>query len=413
MARGGTPPIGTDMDAADETAKDMSVRPIVLLSMAGFCAMAVLRVSEPILPEVAHEFGTTVGIASIMATAFALAYGVCQVFSGPFGDRYGKFLIITIALAASTIMVTATAWSDSLTMLAWLRFATGAATAAVIPLSLAYIGDIVPYERRQHVLARYITGTILGLMFGQAAGGLIIELAGWRSVFLVMGGLYAVMTVLCFFELRSARVDRRRNQMSVRVKNVLAQYRSIVTRPHAKRVLLTVFLEGFFLYGGVAYLGAFLRHKFAIDYATIGLLLAGFGIGGLSYILASRPIIRILGESGMVSLGGVSALAGYLMMILLPDWQFAALGNFLLGFGFSMLHNTLQTNATQMAPDSRGSAVSLFAFSLFLGQASGVALLGPVVDGFGYTPAFIACGLGMLCLGLWFGRRLKTQPNEP
>ena len=401
------------MDAADETAKNMSVRPIVLLSMAGFCAMAVLRVSEPILPEVAHEFGTTVGIASIMATAFALAYGVCQVFSGPFGDRYGKFLIITIALAASTIMVTATAWADSLTMLAWLRFATGAATAAVIPLSLAYIGDIVPYERRQHVLARYITGTILGLMFGQAAGGLIIELAGWRSVFLVMGGLYAVMTVLCFFELRSARVDRRRNQMPVRVKNVLAQYRSIVTRPHAKRVLLTVFLEGFFLYGGVAYLGAFLRHKFAIDYATIGLLLAGFGIGGLSYILASRPIIRILGESGMVSLGGVCALAGYLMMILLPDWQFAALGNFLLGFGFSMLHNTLQTNATQMAPDSRGSAVSLFAFSLFLGQASGVALLGPVVDGFGYTPAFIACGLGMLCLGLWFGRRLKTQPNEP
>jgi MFS family permease len=85
------------MDAADETANNTSVRPIVLLSMAGFCAMAVLRVSEPILPEVAHEFGTTVGIASIMATAFALAYGVCQVFSGPFGDRYGKFLIITVA----------------------------------------------------------------------------------------------------------------------------------------------------------------------------------------------------------------------------------------------------------------------------------------------------------------------------
>ncbi len=395
------------MGAAENTAERVSVRPIVLLSMASFCAMAVLRVSEPILPEVAQEFGTTVGAASIMATAFALAYGVCQIFSGPFGDRYGKFLIITISLAAATVMVTATALADSLSILAWLRFATGAATAAVIPLSLAYIGDIVPYERRQQVLARYITGTILGLMFGQAAGGLIIELAGWRSVFLVMGGLYALMTALCILELRSVRVDRRKSPVPVRIKNVLAQFRSIAIRPHPKRVLLTVFLEGFFLYGGVAYLGAFLRHKFAIDYATIGLLLSGFGIGGLCYILASRPIIRLLGESGMVRLGGCSALTGYLMLILLPAWQFAALGNFLLGFGFFMLHNTLQTNATQMAPDSRGSAVSLFAFSLFLGQASGVALLAPVVDGFGYTPAFIACGVGMLCLGLWFGSRLR------
>lgn len=400
------------MNATDNTAGKVSVRPIVLLSMAGFCAMALQRASEPLLPEIAHEFGTTVGVAAIIATAFALAYGVCQVFSGPFGDRYGKFLTITIALATTSVIVTATAWADSLTMLAWLRFVMGAATAAVIPLSLAYIGDIVPYEQRQQVLARYITGSLLGVMFGQAVGGLIIDLAGWRSVFLVMGGLYGVMTTLCILELRSGRVDRRTGTVPVRVKSVLAQYAAIVARPHPRLVLMTVFFEGFFLYGGIAYLGAFLRHKFAIDYATIGMLLAGFGIGGLSYILASRPIIRTLGESGMVRLGGVSALTGYLVMILLPDWQFAVLGNFLLGFGFSMLHNTLQTNATQMAPDSRGSAVSLFAFSLFLGQACGVALLGPIVDGYGYTPAFVACGAGMLCIGLWFGHRLKARPNE-
>ncbi len=400
------------MDAADKTAGKVNVRPIVLLSMAGFCAMAAQRASEPMLPEIAHEFGTTVGVAAVIATTFALAYGVCQIFSGPFGDRYGKFLTITIALGTTTVIVTATAWADSLSTLAWLRLATGAATGAVIPLSLAYIGDIVPYEQRQQVLARYITGSLLGVMFGQAAGGLLIDLAGWRSVFLLMGVLYAVMTVLCIFELRSGRVDRRTGTLPIRAKNVLAQYAAIVARPHPRVVLLSVYLEGFFLYGGVAYLGAFLRHKFAIDYVTIGLLLSGFGIGGLTYILASRPIIRTLGERGMVSLGGLCALAGYLMVILLPDWHFVALGNFLLGFGFSMLHNTLQTNATQMAPDSRGSAVSLFAFSLFLGQASGVAVLGPVVDGIGYTPAFIACGVGMLCLGLWFGHRLKVRPKE-
>ena len=55
----------------------------------------------------------------------------------------------------------------------------------------------------------------------------------------------------------------------------------------------------------------------------------------------------------------------------------------LIGLGFYMLHNTLQTNATQMAPEARGLAVSLFAFALFTGQSVGVALAAPVMDRYG------------------------------
>jgi len=55
-----------------------------------------------------------------------------------------------------------------------------------------------------------------------------------------------------------------------------------------------------------------------------------------------------------------------------------------IGAGFYMLHNTLQTNATQMAPAARGLAISLFAFCYFLGQAAGVAACGWAVDEFGY-----------------------------
>jgi predicted MFS family arabinose efflux permease len=383
-----------------------SIRPIVLLSMASFCSMAVLRVAEPLLPEVAAEFETTAGAASIIATAFAFAYGIFQVFYGPLGDRFGKFRVITIATTAATVAVSATALADSLPALAWLRFGAGAVTAAVIPLSIAYIGDIVPYEARQQVLARFITGTILGLMFGQVAGGVIMEYFGWRSVFLILGGIYVLVTALLFIELRSPRVDRRRSAAPVRLGRTVSTYVAIMQQPHPRRVLIAVFLEGFLLYGGIAYLAAFLRQRFGIDYGTIGLLFAGFGGGGILYILISRPVIRRLGEAGMVLCGGVLVLAGFALMVALRDWPLAALANFLLGFGFFLVHNTLQTNATQMAPDARGSAVSLFAFCLFLGQAFGVATLGLVVDRAGYVPAFILCGGGMLILGWLFGRTL-------
>lgn len=397
------------MIATGATVEPYSVRPIVLLSMASFCSMATMRVAEPLLPEVAREFATTPGVASIIATAFALAYGVCQVLYGPLGDRFGKVLVITLAMCAATVAVAATALADSLSTLAWMRFAAGAATAAVIPLSLAYIGDIAPYEGRQQILARYITGAILGLMFGQVAGGVIMEFLGWRNVFLVMGALYATMTILLAVELRSPRVDRRRLSTPIRPAQVLSNYFGAMRRPHPRKVLIAVFLEGALLYGGLAYIGAFLHRDFGIDYATVGLLLAGFGVGGLVYILASRAVIRRFGESGMVRIGGLLVMLGFTALAALQDWRLSAVSNFVLGLGFFMFHNTLQTNATQMSPDARGSAVSLFAFCLFMGQASGVALLGPVVDGFGYTPAFVACGLGMSALGLWFGRRLRNR----
>jgi predicted MFS family arabinose efflux permease len=77
-----------------------------------------------------------------------------------------------------------------------------------------------------------------------------------------------------------------------------------------------------------------------------------------------------------------------------------------IGLGFYMLHNTLQTNATQMAPETRGLAISLFAFCLFSGQSVGVALAAPVMDRYGARPIFLVASAVILMLGLWFRRRL-------
>jgi predicted MFS family arabinose efflux permease len=74
-----------------------------------------------------------------------------------------------------------------------------------------------------------------------------------------------------------------------------------------------------------------------------------------------------------------------------------------------MFHNTLQTNATQMAPEARGLAVSLFAFFLFIGQSIGVALAAPFVDRFGAPPIYLAAAVLLPLTALWFRRRLTTR----
>jgi predicted MFS family arabinose efflux permease len=76
-----------------------------------------------------------------------------------------------------------------------------------------------------------------------------------------------------------------------------------------------------------------------------------------------------------------------------------------------MLHNTLQINATQMAPERRGAAVSAFASCFFLGQSLGVGIAGIIADQLGTVPVLVLGAVGMLCVGLNFSRLQQKKAS--
>jgi len=108
--------------------------------------------------------------------------------------------------------------------------------------------------------------------------------------------------------------------------------------------------------------------------------------------------------------GGVIVMLGFLLLAGAPWWQTAPLACTLLGFGYYMVHNTLQTNATQMLPQARSTAVAGFSSTLFLGQSAGVALAAPLVDRAGAVPVFVLAALLWPALALWI--RIKLSGRE-
>jgi MFS transporter, YNFM family, putative membrane transport protein len=388
--------------------QQVPTRSIILLAMAGFASQAQVRVMDSLLPQVANDLHTTVGAAAMVVTAYAITHGSIQLIIGPVGDRFGKYRTVAFACVIGTVLVALCGLVSTLSQLALARLATGAAAGWVIPISMAYVGDVTPPERLQPILARYLSGQILGQLFGQAAGGVLGDLMGWRNVYFVLAGMFALAAAGLIFEL-SVNPQTRAVTQGKGGRGMIADYGLVLSNQFARIVILAAFFEGALAWGAFAYIGADLHLRFGLTYTLVGLTVGCFGIGGLLYAGLVKILVRRLGQIGLAIGGSLVLAAAYVTLAGSPAWWLAPLATTAIGLGFYMLHNTLQTNATQMTPEARGTAVALFSSALYVGQTAGVALGALVIDRLGAIPLFLGTAAALPALALWFAGELKRR----
>jgi len=379
-----------------------------LISLAAFSSMASMRVCDPMLVVLAQEFQVSVGEASRVISAFAVAYGCLQLFYGPLGDRIGKLRVIHAAVLACAVFSAITAIASDFHLLVLARAAMGASAAGIIPLSMAWLGDQVSYEHRQETLARLMSATVTGMMAGQWFGGWAAESLGWRSAFIVLSCMFALACVLLFVRMGPQRRASPLQAQGSYWQQALSGL-ALLRVARVRWVLTVTALEGAMAFGTLAFVPSQLVQHFELSAALAGGLMALYGVGGLLYSQMARRWLGWFGERGLARLGSALVAVGLLLLA----WGFhpvlAAVGCMAAGLGFYMLHNTLQTQATQMAPHARGSAVTLFACLLFFGQSGGVLLVAQTVDHGGLEWAYTACALGMLVLGTLIARQVKGK----
>lgn len=155
-----------------------------------------------------------------------------------------------------------------------------------------------------------------------------------------------------------------------------------------------------FVFGGLAYLASSLIDRFRIPEAAAGLMLTGFGLGGLLYSLSVKRLVARIGELGILLLGGSLLGVSFSAIGLTPTWWLFLPFVVVLGTGYYTMHGTLQTRATEIAPEMRATAISLFAFFFFMGQAAGPQLLGAIIKSNGYPAAFVTAGVGLFAVAV-------------
>ncbi|MDH5265388.1 MAG: MFS transporter [Betaproteobacteria bacterium] len=372
-------------------------RTIVLLSLAAFASAASMRVMDALLVRLSGEYGIGLASASNVVTVFAIVYGLLQLVFGPLGDRHGKLRVIAVACGASAAASLACALAPTYATLLLARAAAGASCACVIPLSMAWIGDVTPYESRQGVLARFLLGQIIGLSGGAALGGFAAESAFWQWPFAAIALWFVVVGVLL-----GRAAWRQPSGAHAAGGHLVANLLEVLRTPGVPLVVVTVFLEGVVLLGGLAFVATHLNQVRGAPMPVAGAMFFAVSAGGVAFAFFARRIVPVLGEARLAAAGTAVVVLSVLGIAWAPSLAAAPLTCFGAGLGFYMLHNTLQTNATQMAPTRRGAAVALFASLFFLGQSAGVALAGRLAEEIGTAWTLTLSALALLPVGLGF-----------
>ena len=310
--------------------------------------------------------------------------------------------------SAATSLLCALAIGHSTLLAA--RLLAGVSSAAVIPLAMAWIGDAIPFEQRQPILARFLIGQISGFAIGVWAGGFAADHLDWRTPFAAVALVFFIVA-LALQGVRNrlpANADRTSPAVSGAViGRITREFHAVFVKPWARVVLLSVCLEGAFVFGPMAFLASHLHLRFAMPMSSVGAMVMLFAVGGMAFALFARTIVWRLGERALVASGAMLVFVSMLALAVGPLWWWAIPACAVLGLGFYMMHSTLQTHATQMAPERRGAAVAAFSACFFLGQSIGVGLAGLLLQHVGSAAIICSGAAGTVGVAWNFNRQRK------
>jgi predicted MFS family arabinose efflux permease len=372
--------------------------------------MTIQRICDAMLPELSRVFNVSITEVSQVVWMFAVVYGASQLFYGPMGDRLGKLRIVTYATLGCSLASLVAVFAGTLSALVMARVVMALCAAAIIPLSMAWIGDAVPYEQRQETLAKVGLGTTMGLVTGQLMGGLLTDTLGWRWAFVLLTVLFSVVAALMYANLKQQPVLATTTDHGEQNRAAfLGQALLILADPWSRYILLIACAEGAAGFGVLAIIASHLHQMLGLSLTLSGAIVAMFGLGGVAYMALARPMISRFGEIGLAQVGGCVMGVSLTVLGFSTWWPLTPWVSLTAGFGFFMFHNTMQANATQMSPKARGTAVSLFSVSLFVGQALGVLLAANLIALVGSGTVVAMGGGGITLLGLLLARGLRQR----
>jgi MFS family permease len=155
------------------------------------------------LPDIASDTGGGVAASSWLVTGYVVALLVLGPFAGRLGDRVGRRRVVLAGLAWFAAASTLAAAAPSLPLLVVGRVMQAAAGSLVLPNGMAILRTTLPAGRRAAGFGAVAAVFGVAAAAGPALGGLVVDVFGWRAIFLVNLPVVAAATVMVLWVIRA------------------------------------------------------------------------------------------------------------------------------------------------------------------------------------------------------------------
>lgn len=365
----------------------------------------------PSLPDIVADFGRSDSSAGFIVAAGSLPGIVVAPAIGLAADRYGRRNVLTPCLLAFSVFGLGAASAPTFELLVVARLLQGFGTAGLINLAVVLISDHWEGVERTALIGRNAAVLTLGLAVGPPLGGVVAEVAGWRTSLL----LYAVGLPAAASVWRILPDDRP--TASSPVLDQLRGTRVALRNPVVLATLGSGVLVFVMIFGG--FLTAFpvhLEQQFGLGAGARGVMIAvpalsscliAFNLGRLRRRFPLKLLLVIAGCTYVVAFAGIAA-SGVLSGIVLAGVVY--------GIGEGVFIPSLQDAVAEAAPpEQRGAVFAVWVGAARLGQTLGPLLVAGVLTFTTTTGVFVlASGLAfVLLLAQIFGPVGRTADPGP
>jgi predicted MFS family arabinose efflux permease len=378
-----------------ETEPVLSRALLTLMAVATGAVVANLYYAQPLLHQMARDFRQGPGLTSLIVTCSQVGYAAGLLLVVPLGDLTARRVLVTRIFVVVALALVGCALAPTLWWFGAASVTVGAASVAgqvMIPLA----ADLAPEARRGRVVARMMSGLLVGVLLARTISGLMAQLAGWRSVYWLSAGLMVLCAAVLW---RSLPPERPRPHSSygrlVRSSLELLAQEAVLRRR--------------------AWHGACAFAAFSVLWTTIAFLLSSEpyrysnGVIGLFGLVGAGGIVaaNVAGKLADANRSGVATIVAGLLIVgsfALMGLGHAVLGALIIGIivldaGTQGMQITNQAIIYTLRPDARSRITSAYMVCYFVGGAVGSVAAGAVYGADGWSGVcLLGAGFGLLTI---------------
>ena len=356
----------------------------VLMVLGALVALGPLATDAyvPALPQLAASLRSDVGVAQLTVTATLLGLGIGQLVAGPWSDRVGRRLPMLVGVGLYAFAAAVGSLAPSMPVFIASRLLQGLGGAFTLVVAYAYVRDRFTGDASVRAFAALLLVAGAGPVVAPLVGGYVAVLAGWRSVFVVLGLLSVAAGVGAAFGLPETRSRTAPAQR----ERVWATYWLLAR----DRTFLRIVLVNATVFGAMfVYIAAspfVLQQGLGLSVGAYSVVFAANALGLVAMAHVSGRLAGRVGAPRLLTYGVAALVVGAVLTAVAATltvgqlWTMLA-GLFILVSGVGMVLPNAASLALEAHAEHSGAASAILGFGQYVVGAIAASLVGVAVIG--------------------------------